>query len=1168
MSGPSTPRLPGDQRDRDLISVTGLDQTLFVEAGAGTGKTTQLVDRIVNLVLTNGVSLANVAAITFTEAAAAELQARVRVAFETKAADAETSEKVRASCMQAIQDADLAAISTVHGFASRILGEFPIAAGLPPRVSILDEIGSKLAHEQRWERFVDKLHAEPSNEELLIRLSAINVALTPNYAGQASFKDVAAAFNQNWDRLETLKPPPEGPLPTIDFGPFEQAVAELELVTQRCTDPDDKLIRHIEETLLPSMRVVVQLSNPLRKVRELVARSVGSNSSWGPGSGGKKSAWDIDVKECKNIIKAVKVAASEVVSQVSHDLFVRLQWSTAQEVLGAARERQANGGLEFHDLLVLARDVLRHNTEVRRALHERYEAVLLDEFQDTDPIQIELASLIAAAAADSAQTWDKHQVDDGRLFFVGDAKQSIYRFRRADIELFLRARDRFARGGEPVRLTTNFRTVAPIIEWVNGLFDDIMDEEVPAAQPKYDRLQAWRSADSGADHRPIVLGGQHSDPKAKADVLREAEAADVAAVLRSVRDQPDTWPIGAKGEQGEWRPAKLSDVTILLPTRTSLPFLRNALEASHIPYRLATGTLVYDTQEVRDILSTLRAIDDPTDSISLVAALRSPLYGCTDVELFDYVRAGGRWDIRSRPPERLDPEHRVNVAIEHLNSLWRERWWTGPAELLNRILTERNAFLLAYGQDRPAEVWRRLRFLADQARLYEETTGADIRGFIDWAGLQSADGARVHEPLLPETDDEAVQISTVHGAKGLEFPITIMSGMTTAPSSKRNGVSVLWDEAGRPEIKVRTGVSSLGHEPRSDFEAEMDEHEKMRLLYVAATRARDHLVLSAHHKFEALNKDGTPKKPNTYASRLHRFCQEHPDLTQTRDLGDTEADGLEARGSEADSARVEAMLEAERPLSDLQRREITLDAKQWQDERDALLEPASHQRVLSATAIARSVDADINDEDDDGADQDVLDAGQPKPPVVRRKGRAGSAIGTAVHNTLEHLDLASPTDVEMQCQRQCDLQLIPEMFDTVLALVQSALASDAVALAVANTHYKELYVAAPLGETTVEGYVDLLIETPEGLIVVDYKTDSARTEAEVDKKLEAYELQGASYAVILEETTGLNVIECRFVFCNTRGVIERSVANLEEAKARTRAVVMPVYASAAEPDQI
>lgn len=1140
-----TTKTPVDDQARQLISKDGLGQTLFVEAGAGTGKTSQLVKRIVNLVLDSGIGLADVAAITFTEAAAAELQSRIRVSFEELASKEDTPEKTKVACRKAIADADLAAISTVHGFASRILSEFSVAAGLPPRVSVLDEISSQLAHERRWERFVDRLHADPEKHELLIRLSLINVPLVSQFLGQASLKDVASNFNQNWDRLGPLAAEETRQLSPLDFSTFDQAVARLTLLPEQCNEPEDKFLEHLQETLLPEMQTLVSIVDPHRKLRALEAAS---GKPWTKGRGGSAKNWVEGIKETKANIDLVNDALADNLRTISDELLGQMTKLLAVEVLGAAQERKSDGGLEFHDLLVLARDMLRSSSEVRGILNERYAAVLLDEFQDTDPIQIEVASLIAATpAATQPLNWEDHEIKDGRLFFVGDAKQSIYRFRRADIKLFLKARDRFTGFGEPVELTTNFRTVAPIIDWVNGIFNEIMPAEVEAAQPKYGNLHAWREASPTADHRPIILGGAHPDPKATSAVLRECEAHDVAAVLRSVRDTPELWPIGVS--ENEWRPAELSDVTILIPTRTSLSFLRSALEESNIPYRLATGTLVYDTQEVRDILAVLRAIDDPTDTVSLVAALRSPFFGCSDVDLFQFVQAGGRWDIRRSTPGDLGEDHPTCAGIAKLNEIWSERWWNGPAELVGQLLSSSRANLLAFGQERPAEVWRRLRFIQDQARMYEETTGVDLRGFIDWAKLQSSDGVRVHEPLLPETDDEAVQISTIHGSKGLEFPITILSGMATAAKgAARNGTSVLWTEDDKPEVKIRKNLATKGHKERAAFEAEMDTYEKMRLLYVAATRARDHLVISAHHKLE---KDQTVE-PKTFASKMARFCVENPELSQVAEFPDLAVD-------EADSVEDGQVPEPEAPprVVDALRAQAA-----WQDERAALVEPTQQTRVLSATAIARSVadykpDSSEVDEDDDQADQAESGVGvSDARSGSRKKGRAGSAIGRAVHNTLEYTDFADPSAVEAQVERQCDLELIPEHLPTVLALVRSALESDAVALAVANKAFKEIYVAAPLGGITIEGYIDLLIETPEGLVVVDYKTDSARTEAEIDKKLAMYELQAASYAVALEETTGQTVIDCRFVFCNTRGATERSVVDLDDAKQRVRDVLV------------
>lgn len=1137
---------PLDQAARDLISSTGLGRTMFVEAGAGTGKTTQLVDRIVNTVLERGVPLADIAAITFTEAAATELQSRIRVAFEQRIADPDTDSAVRTQCQAAVDDADAAAISTVHGFASRILGEFSVAAGLPPRVSVLDEVSSQLAHERRWARFVDRIHEHPDHGELLYRAALMEIPLDPQYPGQGSFKDVAAHFGQNWDRLDDLVDSTPQPIGPIEFEAFDTAVAELGRVASTCTDPADKLVRILEDTHLPAMRSLVVISDQHAKLRLLSKKSRAATKQqiWGRGSGGKKGAWGCDVAEIKDLITAVNDAANVAIGAATEAVVDGLMRLTADEVVKAARARRDDGGLEFHDLLVLARRVLRQNAEVRRALHDRYQHVLLDEFQDTDPIQIEVASLIAASPADTQPAdWQRHSVAPGRLFFVGDPKQSIYRFRRADIKLYLAARDAFGDAAGHQTLSTNFRTVSPIIEWLNALFQTVMPVEVPDAQPAYAPLEPWRTGRDDTDHRPMVFGGAHPDPKVKAGALRDAEAADVAAVIADVLAAPERWPVHDDRSKA-WRPARLSDVTVLIPTRTSLPFLREALDTSAIPYRLATGTLVYDTQEVRDAIAVLRAIDDPNDSLSLVAALRSPLYGCSDVDLFTYHQVRRTWDLPAAPPGGLAADHPVVVALAHLRSLWEQRWWLSPATLLERVVRERRAFIVAYGDPRPIEVWRRLRFLLDQARAFEESNGGGLRDFLDWASLQSADGARVHEPMLPETDEDAVQIMTVHGSKGLEFPITILAGMTTQAGGATRGVSVLWGDTGRPEVKLRAGVATAQHQPRADIEAEMDDFEKARLLYVAATRARDHLVVSGHHKA------GT-KVDATFAARLSSFAVDRPELSQS--FSAQESRGVDATASEpvpADGA-------AQGASEPIDASEVWRERNEWIAGRQSMLAPFEQPTTMSATAIAATVDPSIVDVDDDTQNPSALPAGEQSPdvPRMRRKGRAGSSIGRAVHATLEFVDFDEPVGLRPLVDRQCDLESIPEYGDTVEALVRSALGSHAVSLARGHETFRELYVGAPLGAVMVEGYIDLLIRTPEGLIIVDYKTDSATSPAAIEAKVAAYELQGAAYAVALEVTTGLTVLDCRFVFCMSGDAVERSVADLDAAKQRVRHAV-------------
>src|SRR5207249_8726068 len=179
------------------------------------------------------------------------------------------------------------------------------------------------------------------------------------------------------------------------------------------------------------------------------------------------------------------------------------------------------------------------------------------------------------------------------------------------------------------------------------------------------------------------------------------------------------------------------------------------------------------------------------------------------------------------------------------------------------------------------------------------------------------------------------------------------------------------------------------------------------------------------------------------------------------------------------------------------------------------------------------------------------------PVAPRRRGRAGTAIGRAVHATLQFVDLGAPVGLEAQAARQAELEAVPEHADLIAAMARSALASDAVQLAAKAVSHREIYVGAPVGDRVIEGYIDLLVETPDGLVIVDYKTDTVDSEADVDAKLAAYELQGAAYAVALEVSTGTPVVECRFVFCRPYGAIERRVAELEGAKSRVRSHLQP-----------
>ncbi len=1167
-----------DQRARDVITgPDDLGRTLFVEAGAGSGKTRALVERVVQLVLTDAerdrTRLSSIAAITFTEAAAAELRERIRATFEARlrAAHSAGDEVTAQRCVEALDDADVAAICTLHAFAQRLLSEYPVEVGIPPRVDVVDEVQSQVAFDVRWSDFVDELHDDPELEDLIVRAALLDLRF-----GQATspLRQLAQIFDDNWDRLVGL-PDRRPTVRPIDWIPMLDALHAVDDERRRCTDPSDGLAVKLDAY---EFRAFASASTNDR------IRMLSALASVKPGVG-RKDNWGGDVESAREVVRELVERAQAIRAELTSEALTGLADRIARFTVVAAKERRAEGRLEFHDLLVLARRLLRSSAEARDALADRYRVLMLDEFQDTDPIQTELALLLTSAIAPDQIIDGDEDVSDleprpGRLFMVGDPKQSIYRFRRADIDLFLRTRNRFDDGRQ--QLVTNFRTVPAIIDFVNAFFAQLMPEETET-QPKYAALVPHRTGT--VDHRPVVFG---TGAYAAADDLREREAKTVGALISDIVESPDRWKIDDKGI---WRLPRLADITILLPTRSSLSQLTAALDDLGIAHRADTGTLVYETQEVRDVVSAMRAVDDASDQIALVAALRSPLYGCSDDDLVWWASKGGVFDHRVTPHDEL-AESPVAAGLAHLADLAEQRWWLEPSQLLQRLIDERMAFAVATCGSRPRDVWRRLRFIVDQARAFAESGGGDLRDWLRWVALQGADGSRAHEPMLDEPDDDAVRIMTIHGSKGLEFPITIISGMTTQPRSSARGANVRWNEAGSlPEVSISSSTRTSRFDERGELEEQMDTEEKDRLLYVALTRARDHLLVSSYH---ATKKDGTPYR--SHGGQVAAFVDDGPVGDRVRRVQGMTAEGiLDLEGlhrpdspvaeplslldDEPEAAHAQLALTFDASTDTPSRRAIRADAiierattllasgepflDDYESARHALVERAKRRQTVSATGVAGAMVAalrphDVDDDwspkehDDDAPSwDDYDDAAETLPPQTFRRGRAGTAIGTAVHAVLQHLDLTAPDDeaITALARSQAWVESVPDAIDTIEACVRSALQADPVTACREARHWKELYVAAPIEGLTIEGYIDLLVEDGEGLIVVDYKTDTVRNEADVDAKLDRYGRQGAAYAYAVEQTTGRPVTGVAFVFARPDGPIVRHLDELDAAKA-------------------
>ena len=1090
---------PPDQTQRDRIRIA-TDETLFVEAGAGAGKTSALVGRVVTLV-DEGVPIEAIAAITFTEKAAGELRHRVREVL--------SAEPVSAVRRAALDQLDGAPIGTLHAFARRILFEFPVEARLPPGFTVLDELESQLALGERWDDLLDSLLDDPDHEigPGLAAAGFVQLCAWERFDVLRGLLRVVQDFQANWDLVETWVGTTAPPRPALGAADLADRAGAIGCTP---TPPGDK-----QETVLQHL---CEAANDLARADDIGTTLAGLcavRAALAPKAGNKQNWRRLGVEALERVrAEQVDLAAALDARLAGWREYRRLVVGAVagRFVLDGAGQRAAAGTLEFHDLLVLARRLLNRDLGARRILHHRYQRVLLDEFQDTDPIQLDLAIRLTAAPDDEPAPGRPLRPLPGRLFVVGDPKQSIYRFRRADIATYLRAGD--VLGAERVVLSANFRSSAAVIDWVNGVFSEVISPQ-PDVQPAFVPLHTCR--EGRRDHGTVtVLGAEAHDDSGgdvTAQVLREREAADVANAVATALGEG--WPVG--DGDGGLRPCRADDIAVLLPARTSLPMLEAALSALAIPYRAENSSVVYVAPEIRHVLLALRAAADPTDELALVAALRSPLYGCSDVELYEWRTAGGRWNPFADSPAGLDG-HPVGEAIAHVGSIARRIGSAGPAELLDAIVDERRVLETALAGPDARDVWRRVRFVVDQARAWTDAGGRGIRRYLRWAAFQAGEG-RASDTILPERDHDAVRIMTVHAAKGLEFPITILAGLTTQ-MRRRTAMSVVWlrphGVGGEPTAGGGTPGWALADRKSELFEQfqpldeQMGDAERRRLLYVACTRAVDHLVVSLHRKPEATT-DGTG--------------------------GATSATVLAAAGADGHGSRVLAERAEPVPRPTTPEPELPwADAGQWAVERARALGQASVRSAISATRLATLLAAAPPTDAD--ADPPDKDAGLAKDPVDLdlppwQRGRYGTAIGRAVHAVLQDADLATGDDIDGLALVQCAAEGIFGFEERVAELCRSALAAPVVQQAAAGAeHWRELFVVVELGAAVLEGYIDLLVRTPEGLVIVDYKTDQWRPGADREARIVRYRHQLAAYGVAIgrllaEPVVGGVLVRCR-----------------------------------------
>ena len=833
-----------DEGARRVIR-TALDESLIVEAAAGTGKTSELVRRIVAVLQQGLTTIDRIVAVTFTRKAAGELKLRLRQ--ELDRARGETADPQQARNLeQAVEHLEEAHIGTIHSFCAEILRERPVEAVVDPAFGELSELEAPRLYRQVFRRWMqEKLDEDsPTLRRALSRMAAREWdERTPmQQLEDAGWKLIEwRDFRGDWKRQPFER--------EARIDELVSAVQALDAMAARCRrsrnnlksalEPAANLATWIARAEAVRPRDYDTLEGLLAKLLSDLKRNTRKGSGFFAEGVTREAVLEAREAVLRDL-EAFRVAADA-------DLAALLHAELSELIPRYDEAKRRAGGLDFLDLLIRVRDLVRDRPDVRAYLQERFTHIFVDEFQDTDPLQVELLVLLSADSPE-ASTWSDVTPVPGKLFLVGDPKQSIYRFRRADVMLYRAVTDALTeRGVKLVHLRKSFRAIRPIQQAINAAFAPEMTGDAATGQPDYVPLEEHATS---SEPRPALVALPVPKPYGKMkisrgaieDNLHDAIAAFVEWLIRdsgwTVRDQED----GAR--------VPVSPRHVCLLFRRFLSYgedvtrdYTRSLEARGIPHLLVGARSFHQREEVETVRAALAAIEWPDDELSVFATLKGSFFAVSDSVLLRFRHQFGLLHPFRRLPEDLEECFRpVREALGLLADLHRRRNREPIVSTLSALLEATRAHAGFALRPNGHQVLANVNRVCDLARAFELTGGISFRGLVEELAEQAARVESAEAPVLEE-GAEGVRIMTVHTAKGLEFPVVILADMTA------HLVSWQPERHVDPERNVCaqrllgcTPWDLLEHQPE---EAGRDRAEGVRIAYVAATRARDLLVVPA-----------------------------------------------------------------------------------------------------------------------------------------------------------------------------------------------------------------------------------------------------------------------------------------------------------------------------------
>ena len=1174
--------------DAQLTIIADIRANRCVTSGAGCGKTSVLVERYIRFLEEDlGLGLARLAAITFTDAAAAQMRDRIRKACRTHVQKAREAGDTRAveTWLARYWDVDVAPIDTIHAFCGGLLRRYAIEAGVDPNFGLLDEAGATFLVEEIVRRTIEETlaRADATPDQDAANLLAVLEHFTLDQARAALalvlrekrevLQRVAAPVMARSDEeiLRDLKKAVDESALAMLRGTVETAPAKEALATAgRLSGKAGDSLEEMRRAALDEVRRLATARNA-DQARAAAQRLVGIINAR-PRSAKQWPSQD-DFDAVKDALKTIKTALKDALeeapaydpeTEAQHLALARALYRTSIRTVEAYQAaKQARSVLDFEDLQIRARDLLKGNERVRQECRKRFRAILVDELQDTNSLQFDIVDLLATDEGGRRGM----PLRPGALFGVGDPKQSIYRFRGAEFEVFQRARNRVEPDGRK-GLHESFRLNPGTAALVNHLFPPLMGD-------LYEPITGMRQQRNAAVGEILYVTDPSGDGFKQEAGISE-EAARLAARIKELIEKK---AVTVQDEDEAWRPAGYGDVAILMRRTSYLHLYERALENARVPYYVVAGHGFFKQQEVLDVLHLLRVLNDPSDDLHLAGVLRSPFFSVSDEGLFHLRGTGG--SLYEAVGSSADADH---LATEDRRGLKRAAvllpaWVAAKDRMGLAALVDETVFASGYaastvGRFGGERAYANLRQMVELARHFEQEELYSLGDYIDYVTDFMSSEMRAEQAPVEIPGAQAVRIMTIHKAKGLEFPIVVLPDLAHAVKAPQgmffihpvSGLAIrMRDEDGASRASAAMALARIDA-------AQADRAEAYRLLYVAITRAKDYLIFASHQGsmyttasretwFDVLRRGlDTSLEPGAHGMQLpggHEVivCAQPPAKEDARHgdrrVGPREllVDGrvawtrLQERGQRAAGRTVQDIVERVGPPPSFMGR-------------------APAQITATALAKYRRCPAEYWWSEVLG-----IDAPQPAPdagsgPVA--KGRTDAEKAKAVG-----LPRLSPRDWGRLSHRALELAVSPdaagiraavdgairetplgpasapgELRERLAALVRNFWASGpGRRVAAARQAHREVPFVMSLAESEIRGVMDLVFENADGQWeVLDYKAGGTAPQG-VEQAAAEHKLQLGLYALAAGKWLGRPVQQWTVYFLDIDRPVEHAVTS-------------------------